>query len=72
VNGYGGFGNSNPVVFDIATGQVVNSLVHDIINPLIGVLLANVDLSNAKIVVGTVTGPDGKGCRKCAALRQLH
>ena len=43
-----------------ALGTVVNSLVNDIINPLIGVLLANVDLANARIVLGTVTGPDGK------------
>ncbi len=48
------------VIVGVATGSVVNSLVNDIINPLIGVLLANVDLANAKIVLGTVTGPDGK------------
>ncbi|HEY3288822.1 MAG TPA: large conductance mechanosensitive channel protein MscL [Anaerolineae bacterium] len=48
------------VIIGAATGQVVNSLVEDIINPLIGVLLANVDLANAKIVLGTITGPDGK------------
>ena len=48
------------VIIGAAAGQVVNSLVHDIMNPLIGVLLANVDLANAKIVLGTITGPDGK------------
>lgn len=48
------------VIIGAASGRVVNSLVNDIINPLIGVLLANVDLADAKIVLGTITGPDGK------------
>ena len=48
------------VIIGAAAGQVVNSLVNDIMNPLIGVLLANVNLANAKIVLGTITGADGK------------
>lgn len=48
------------VIIGAASGQVVNSLVNDIINPLIGVLLANVDLANARIVLGTIKGADGK------------
>lgn len=47
------------VIIGAATTQVVNSVVNDLINPIIGALLANLDLSQVKIVLGTITQPDG-------------
>lgn len=47
------------VIIGATTTTVVNSIVNDLINPIIGAILAQVDLSNLKIVLGTLTKPDG-------------
>ncbi|MGZ6266436.1 MAG: large conductance mechanosensitive channel protein MscL [Candidatus Limnocylindrales bacterium] len=45
------------VIIGVALGDVVHSLVNDIIMPPIGVLLGNVDFANLKIVLKTDADP---------------
>ena len=47
------------VIIGAALGQVVASLVNDIIMPPIGWALGGVDFSQLKYVLGTTTGPNG-------------
>lgn len=41
------------VIIGAAAGKVVTSIVEDLINPIISLLLGNVPLAEAKIVLGT-------------------
>ncbi len=47
------------VIIGASSTAVVNSIVNDLINPVIGAVLAQIDLANVKIVLGTITKPDG-------------
>ncbi|GAA4396020.1 large-conductance mechanosensitive channel protein MscL [Nibrella viscosa] len=44
------------VIIGAAFGKIVNSLVEDILNPIIGLFLGGVDLSNLKIVLKEAVG----------------
>ncbi len=48
------------IIIGSAATKLVSALVEDLINPLVGVLLRNIDLSNLKLVLGTSVGADGK------------
>ena len=47
------------IIIGGAATKLVSALVDDLINPLIGAVLGNVDLSNLKIVLGTTKAADG-------------
>ena len=48
------------VIVGGAATKLVTALVNDLINPIIGLVLGNVDLSNLKIVLGSVKNAEGK------------
>jgi large conductance mechanosensitive channel len=48
------------VIIGIALGNVVNSLVNDIIMPPVGYVLGNLDFSQLKIVLKAAVGGDAK------------
>ncbi len=71
------------IVIGAAFGNIVKSVVDDVIMPPIGLLLGNVDFSNLFLVLkaGKVPGPYAKSCRsqgsgrshfKCGSLHQHH
>ena len=47
------------IIIGGAATKLVSALVDDLINPLVGAVLGNVDLSNLKIVLGTTKAADG-------------
>ena len=47
------------IIIGGAATKLVTALVDDLINPVVGALLGNVDLSNLKIVLGTTKAADG-------------
>lgn len=48
------------VIIGAATGKVVSAIVEDLLMPIIGLLIPAGDWREAKIVLKTVVGPDGK------------
>ena len=67
------------VIIGAAFGKIVDSLVADIIMPLVGLVFGKLDFSNLFVVLGTVpagvannAGRPEEGRRAGAGLRQLH
>ena len=48
------------IIIGGAATKLVTALVDDLLNPIIGLVLGNVDLSNLKIVLGSVKNAEGK------------
>ncbi|GAA4469819.1 large-conductance mechanosensitive channel protein MscL [Nibrella saemangeumensis] len=44
------------VIIGAAFGKIVNSLVEDIINPILGLFLGGVDLSNLRVILKDAVG----------------
>ena len=48
------------IIIGGAATKLVSALVEDLINPIVGLLVGNVDLANLKIVLGSAKNADGK------------
>lgn len=48
------------VIIGLAFGAIVNSVVADLLMPLIGIILGGVDFSGLSVVIGSATLPYGK------------
>ncbi|UXZ05691.1 large conductance mechanosensitive channel protein MscL [Moraxella nasicaprae] len=56
------------VIIGAAFGKITTSLVEDIMMPLIGAIIGDIDFSNMFIILGTV--PEGVDATKYAALKE--